>query len=77
MSKNDKKGKVVTDGKYEVWEGSGSLFYVKKGDRKHKKIRYNGKMNIGGKLHWVTLFKSGTYHGEDKFNISVGNKVEK
>ena len=76
MSKKDKKGKVVTDGKYEVWENSGSLFYVKKSERVHPKIRYNGKMNLGGKLYWVTLFKSGTYKGKDKYNISRGDKVK-
>lgn len=70
------KGKVVMDGRYEIWEDSGSLFFVKKGDRKHKKIRYNGKVNIKGKLRWITLFKCGTYKGKDKFNISIGKKVK-
>lgn len=77
MSKKEAKGKTVMDGEYEIWEGRGSLFFVKKGDRKHKKIRYNGKMNIGGKLHWVTLFKEGTFNGEDRYNISLGDKVKK
>jgi hypothetical protein len=77
MSKKAKKGKVVMDGKYEIWEGSGSLFYVKKSDRKHPNIRFNGKMNIDGKLCWVTLFKGkGSFNGKNVLNISQGDKVK-
>lgn len=63
--------------KFELKEGRGSFWAVKKKDRRHKDIRFNGQANIKGTVRWVTLFKNRGGNGSPDLNLSIGDKVQK
>jgi hypothetical protein len=62
--------------KFVLPEGRGSLWKVAKEERRHKDIRFNGKVMVKGELCWVTLFKNTGPGRAPDLNLSIGDKVK-
>ena len=62
--------------KFKLKKGRGSLFKVAKKDRRHEAIRFNGQINIKGKMFWITAFANDSDNPKaPKYNLSLGDKV--